>query len=106
MSGSHWPWTVLEIAPTDDRKTIREAYARLLKALDHEAETEAYMALRDARDAALSGEFLHPPGDEPEEDDYGLGTPLPDDIGADAAPGTEPAGQSRTRGKAGLHRRI
>ena len=33
--------------------------------------------LRDARDAALSGQFLLPPGDGPDEDDFGLGTPLP-----------------------------
>lgn len=79
MSAFHWPWPVLEIAPTDDRKTIREAYSRLLKALDPDAETEAFMALRDARDAALSGQFLHPPRDDgEEEDDFGLGTPLPE----------------------------
>jgi len=76
VSAAHWPWTVLDIAPTEDRKTIREAYARLLKALDHDAETETYMALRDARDAALSGEFLAPPNlaaDEVAPDDMGLG---------------------------------
>ncbi|PKQ00575.1 MAG: hypothetical protein CVT74_03320 [Alphaproteobacteria bacterium HGW-Alphaproteobacteria-13] len=67
MSAAHWPWTVLDIAPTEDRKTIREAYSRRLKALDHEAETEAYMALRQARDAALSGQFLHPEGEEEDE---------------------------------------
>lgn len=78
MTAPHWPWTILEIEPTEDRKAIRETYSRKLKALDHEAETEAYMALRDARDAALSGQFLLPPGDGAEEDDFGLGTPLPD----------------------------
>ncbi|WP_411340874.1 hypothetical protein V6U71_02665 [Sphingopyxis sp. J-6] len=79
MTAAHWPWTILEIAATDDRKTIREAYSRLLKTLDHDAETEAYMALRDARDAALSGQFLHPETAGEEDDDFGLGTPLPDD---------------------------
>lgn len=81
MSAAYWPWTILQIPPTDDRKAIREAYSRLLKALDHEAETEAYMALRDARDAALSGQFLHPEDSGDEEDNFGLGTPLPDGDG-------------------------
>lgn len=53
-----WPWSLLDIARTDDRKTIREAYARKLKALDPDAAPEAFMDLREARDAALSGEFL------------------------------------------------
>ena len=83
MSTTHWPWTILQIAPTEDRKAIREAYSRLLKALDHEAETEAYMDLRRARDAALSGEFLHPHAPDIDEDDFGLGDPLPE--------GSEPA---------------
>lgn len=83
MSTTHWPWTILQIAPTEDRKAIREAYSRLLKALDHEAETEAYMDLRHARDAALSGEFLHPHAPDIDEDDFGLGDPLPE--------GSEPA---------------
>lgn len=86
MSGLHWPWPILGIAPTDDRKTIREAYARLLKALDPDAATEAFMELRDARDAALSGHFLHPPqlaDDDAQADDFGLGDPLDDD---DAVP--------------------
>lgn len=88
MSAFHWPWPVLGIAPTDDRKTIREAYARLLKALDPDAATEAFMELRDARDAALSGQFLHPPRAEgEEEDDFGLGTPLPEGT---ATPETPP----------------
>jgi len=92
VTAAFWPWTILEIAPTEDRKAVREAYARLLKALDHEAQTDDYMALREARDGALSGEFLHPPRDDfaEEEDDFGLGTPLADD-GVDAAsPGIEP----------------
>ncbi|MDO9370764.1 MAG: hypothetical protein Q7T68_19550 [Sphingopyxis sp.] len=68
MSEASWPWSLLDIARTDDRKTIREAYARKLKALDPDSATEAFMNLRDARDAALSGEFLDMsdefPGDE------------------------------------------
>jgi len=88
VSDFHWPWPVLGIAPTDDRKTIREAYARLLKALDPDAATEAFMELRDARDAALSGHFLHPPrAEDEEEDDFGLGTPLPE---GSEAPETSP----------------
>lgn len=83
MSAAHWPWAVLDIAPTADRKTIREAYARGLKAIDHETETEAYMALRQARDAALSGEFLH--ADETEEEQAEEMPPL-----IDAAPPEKP----------------
>jgi len=58
VSGASWPWDLLDIQPTDDRKTIREAYARKLKAVDQDAAPELFMGLRDARDAALSGEFL------------------------------------------------
>lgn len=80
---SHWPWVVLQIAPTQDRKLIRDAYSRLLKALDPDAATEAFMELREARDAALSGDFLHPSShliDESIEDDFGLGDPLPEGV--------------------------
>ncbi|HMQ18467.1 MAG TPA: hypothetical protein PKC77_04885 [Sphingopyxis sp.] len=72
---------MLRIAPTEDRKTIRDAYSRLLKALDPDAATEAFMELREARDGALSGHFLHPPrdaDDAADEDDFGLGDPLPE----------------------------
>ncbi|WP_194953782.1 hypothetical protein [Sphingopyxis solisilvae] len=82
MTALHWPWSFLDIAPTQDRKLIREAYSRRLKALDHDAETEAYMALRDARDAALSGHFLCAPATG-DEDDFGLGE-LSSDEEADA----------------------
>lgn len=58
MTETQWPWSVLEIGPTDDRKRIREAYSRKLKALDRDAAPELFMELRDARDAAMSGEFL------------------------------------------------
>lgn len=97
MTADFWPWTILQITPTDDRKTIREAYSRLLKALDHEAETEAYMQLRDARDAALSGHFLHPPASNDEaDDDFGLGSPLPDDaVPVAEAPPAEPELQEK-----------
>lgn len=63
MSAPHWPWNILGTAPTEDRKTIREAYSRLLKAMDPDSDTQAFMDLRYARDAALSGEFLHADGD-------------------------------------------
>lgn len=89
MTSVHWPWSVLDIAPTEDRKSIREAYSRLLKALDHEAETEAYMELRDARDAALSGQFLHAPAaDEEDEDDFGLGDLFDEGTEPEATPPT------------------
>jgi hypothetical protein len=43
----------LGIGPVTDRKTIRQAYAARLKAMDIEADPDDYARLRDARDAAL-----------------------------------------------------
>ena len=48
------PWKILGIEPTEDNGAIRRAYARKLKALDIDREIEAYAALRQARDHALS----------------------------------------------------
>lgn len=83
MSGGRWPWNILDIAPTDDRKTVREAYARKLKALDPDAAPDFFMDLRGARDAALSGEFLDEtePGDDLRGD---LDNLLADALPADA----------------------
>lgn len=47
------PWATLGIDPTDDTRAIRKAYARLLKAMDPEADPEGFAALRHARDWAM-----------------------------------------------------
>jgi len=46
-------WEVLGIVPTDDRRTIRSAYAVRLKAIDPEADPKAFVRLREAMDRAL-----------------------------------------------------
>lgn len=47
------PWHVLGIAPTDDVRAVRRAYAARLKSIDIDTDPEGYAALRLARDAAL-----------------------------------------------------
>lgn len=46
-------WATLDCDPTTDRAVIRRAYAARLKAMDVDADPDAFEALRDARDAAL-----------------------------------------------------
>ncbi|MEH3040384.1 MAG: hypothetical protein PGN21_10020 [Sphingomonas paucimobilis] len=48
-------WATLDCDPTSDRGAIRRAYAVRLKAMDVDADPDAFEALRDARDAALAG---------------------------------------------------
>jgi hypothetical protein len=50
VSGS--PWKLLGIARTADEGEIRRAYARALKAIDVDADPQAFIALREALDAA------------------------------------------------------
>lgn len=47
-------WDVLGIAPTDDRRAIRSAYAARLKAIDVEADPKAFIAVREAMEMALA----------------------------------------------------
>lgn len=47
-------WATLDCDPTSDRGAIRRAYAARLKAMDVDADPDAFEALRDARDAALA----------------------------------------------------
>ncbi|HEX2593269.1 MAG TPA: hypothetical protein VHL34_17335, partial [Rhizomicrobium sp.] len=47
-------WTELDIAPTDDAKLIRRAYATRLRAIDPDANPVAFQNLRTAYDRALT----------------------------------------------------
>lgn len=78
------PWRRLGIEPGADQSAIRRAYADRLRALDPDADPDAFALLRAARDEALwrarNGEVA---GDENEDDlgyddDTGLGDPLAD----------------------------
>ena len=48
-----FPWDVLGIDATDDRKAIRSAYAAQLKGINPDEDIAGYARLRDARDHAL-----------------------------------------------------
>ncbi len=50
----HGIWATLGCDPTTDRSAIRKAYAARLKAMDVDADPDAFEALREARDAALA----------------------------------------------------
>ena len=58
-------WTLLGIEPTQDRKTIKRAYARKLKQCNPEDDQEAFMRLRDAYELALVQSTLSGRGVEP-----------------------------------------
>jgi hypothetical protein len=47
-------WQLLGLAPTNDKRAIRHAYATLLKALDVDKDPQAFEQLRRARDWALA----------------------------------------------------
>ena len=48
-----FPWGILGIAPTKDRKAIRSAYSAKLKSLDIDKDVQGYEDLRAARSEAL-----------------------------------------------------
>ena len=48
-------WQILELAPTDDNKAIKRAYAKLLKQLNPELEPEKFQTLHEAYQQALIG---------------------------------------------------
>jgi hypothetical protein len=72
-------WTELEIAPTQDSRLIRRAYAARLKSFDPDADPERFQRLRRAYEVALrqaerSAEPAIPPAPPPRED---AATPAP-----------------------------
>ena len=56
MSGdeAYWPWNILGLdGPTADKKVIRRAYAKNLKAIDPAKDPAGFQALREAYESAL-----------------------------------------------------
>ncbi|RKE37358.1 hypothetical protein B0G76_3607 [Paraburkholderia sp. BL23I1N1] len=49
----HWPWDLLGIAANADERTVRRAYARLLKQQRPDEDAEAFQRLRYAYESAL-----------------------------------------------------
>ncbi|CAN0455625.1 unnamed protein product, partial [Ectocarpus fasciculatus] len=77
VSKSDYPWKDLEIDKTDDKRTIKRAYTKILKTIDVEANPQAFIALREAYDYALGPaqweddyEDEYPNNNENEGDDY------------------------------------
>lgn len=79
-------WTELGIAPTEDRGAIRKAYARRLKAIDPEADPQAFITLRDAHDAALNWLRWKQYDDEFGAEQGEIETPEPVDFPIDPEP--------------------
>ncbi|MFM0305380.1 J domain-containing protein [Paraburkholderia sediminicola] len=52
-SAYHWPWNVLGIAANADERSVRRAYARLLKQQRPDEDAEAFQRLRYAYESAL-----------------------------------------------------
>jgi hypothetical protein len=70
-------WDVLAIAPTDDAKAIRRAYAARLREIDPDREREAFARLRAALEWALAAaRRAQPPRDEPPADAQLAAVPL------------------------------
>ncbi|HMJ93955.1 MAG TPA: hypothetical protein VK472_07635 [Allosphingosinicella sp.] len=95
MEPGGWIWDGLGIAETGDSGEIRRAYARRLKAIDTEADPGAFIALREARDAALAfaagdvayGDLAPPPSWPPP-------APEPPPIGEAEAPAEAPEAEA------------
>lgn len=64
---SDFPWPVLGLAPTEDERAIRRAYADRLRAMDPDADPDAYVRLRAARDVALARARAGTALDRPED---------------------------------------
>jgi hypothetical protein len=72
------PWQELGIAPTTDQQAIRRAYAQRLKALDVEAQPDAFARLRAAFEAVLRRPGATPPPAPPRADGGTVVMPEPD----------------------------
>ena len=67
MSRPGWPWDRLGIGRTPDTRAIRRAYATELKAIDPEADPDAFLTLRKAYERALA--MAPYAATEPEDED-------------------------------------
>jgi hypothetical protein len=78
-------WALLGLEATDDARAVKQAYARLLKRIDVDADAAAFIRLREARDLALNWGAEVPEWEsegEPDWDEAGPPVELP--------PGTDP----------------
>ncbi|NJM50599.1 MAG: hypothetical protein HC843_06735 [Sphingomonadales bacterium] len=64
-------WAILGIEPCKDLKTVRSAYAAKLKTIDVDGDPAAFIALRDAYEAAQDY-VRYAAYDDEEEEDFGL----------------------------------
>lgn len=65
VAGLRYPWSVLEIPPTEDEKAIRKAYAAKLRVTRPDEDPEGFQALREARDHAMAqSRYLALPDDD------------------------------------------
>jgi hypothetical protein len=51
---NQWIWSALEIAPSDDERTVKRAYAKRLKVVRPDDDPEKFQALRQAYERALA----------------------------------------------------
>lgn len=71
MKWVHPAWKELGIDPTSDTRAIRVAYSARLKAIDPETDPQAFIALREAFDAAkIQAQWVDLPDEEEDEEDW------------------------------------
>ncbi len=83
-SAHHWPWDVLGIAANADERTVRRAYARLLKQQRPDEDAEAFQRLRYAYESALQMASGGGDGGDSRGACFSAGTCI------DAGPGAQP----------------